>query len=362
MAKHNGIISLWKFIFSIVIAFYHSQTFYLNKAGALFKWGYIAVEFYFIINGFYFAKKVFKEKYTKKTIGKETLSFMISKIKTFFMPLLIIYIIHLLGIIIGCQYSVSQTLDTIWNFLLLRNFGVGNIIIFWQMWYLSIMLVSLTILYPLVKKYKENFVYLVCPTFIILGLGFLYHNYGTLNVANQYWFYGFNPSIIRGLLDISIGMLLFIAHEKLKKVEYTKFFRIFITILGETLLLGILFLVQFIKNANRYDFIMLFILSFAILIITSEKTYDYKILSNKFVYYLEKLSLYVFINHITVYLYLNLLYNGTNPLYKSILGVTMTIILSILEERIFAFMKTKNCNLGKCILDRIILKEEGKKV
>jgi len=63
--KHNGIVSLWKFIFALVIAFFHTNQFYPNNENPIFRWGYIAVEFYFIITGFYFAKKVLKEDYKK---------------------------------------------------------------------------------------------------------------------------------------------------------------------------------------------------------------------------------------------------------------------------------------------------------
>ncbi len=355
----NGIISLWKFIFAIVIAFFHTNQFYLDYASPIFRWGYIAVEFYFIVTGFYFAKKVLKEKYDKKTIGKETIRFTISRIKTFLLPLTIIYFIYLIGIIVYKDYTVSQIVDTIWSFLLFRNLGVGKVTIFGQLWYLSVMIVGLTILYPFIKKHKENFIYLFCPVFIVLGLGFLHHNYGTIDVANRYWFYAFNPSIIRGLVDISIGMILFLIHERLKDVEYTKLFKIILTVLGEGMLFGILFVIQFISSAKRYEFVMLLIISIAVLIISSQKTYDFKILSNKFFYYLEKISLYIFINHITIYFYIPFFFQKLSPLHMAMVGVFITVLFSILEERLLSFAKKKNWNIKNYILNKIIVKRES---
>lgn len=356
--KHNGIISFWKFIFSIVIAFFHTNQFYADNVSPIFRLGYIAVEFYFIITGFYFAKKVLKESYNKKNIGIETVKFTISKIKTFFLPLLIIYVIQLIGIIVYEQYTVSQIVDTIWSFLLCRNLGIGSVRILGQLWYLSVMIIGLMILYPFVKKYKENFIYLICPIFVVLGLSFIYHNYGTIDVANRYWFYAFNPSIIRGLVDISIGMLLFLIHENLKNVKYTTTFKIFLTALGETLFISVLLVIQFISSAKRYEFVMLIIIAIGVLIISSEKTYDFKIFSNKFSYYLEKISLYVFINHTTVYFYMGIFCKALSPVCISIFSVIITVLFSILEERILSFIKTKEWN--KKILEKWIISSEGK--
>lgn len=85
--NHNGIVSLWKFIFAIVIMFFHTNGFYPNYQNPIFRWGYISVEFFFIISGFYFAKKVLKEKYNNKSIGKETNQFTLKKMKVFFSQL-----------------------------------------------------------------------------------------------------------------------------------------------------------------------------------------------------------------------------------------------------------------------------------
>ena len=59
--KRNGIISLWKFLFAIVIAFFHCSQFYQDIKNPFFPGGYIAVEFFFIVSGFYLAKKGLKE-------------------------------------------------------------------------------------------------------------------------------------------------------------------------------------------------------------------------------------------------------------------------------------------------------------
>ena len=67
--KHNGIISLWKFIFACVIVLFHCNTFYESTPNYFVKGGYIAVEFFFIVSGFYMARKALK-KQTKNINNK----------------------------------------------------------------------------------------------------------------------------------------------------------------------------------------------------------------------------------------------------------------------------------------------------
>ena len=48
---HNGEISILKFLFALLILAFHLGGFY-DK----FNYGYIGVEFFFIVSGFFFAK------------------------------------------------------------------------------------------------------------------------------------------------------------------------------------------------------------------------------------------------------------------------------------------------------------------
>lgn len=57
-SKHNGIISLWKFIFCIVIIGFHLNAIqHYKNTNFGFLYGSIAVEFFFIVSGYLLAKK-----------------------------------------------------------------------------------------------------------------------------------------------------------------------------------------------------------------------------------------------------------------------------------------------------------------
>lgn len=341
MKKHNGIVSLWKFIFAIVIVFFHTNVLYPDFANPIFRYGYVAVEFFFLITGYYFAKNIFnKEKYNAEKIGEETKIFIFKKIKSFWIPIVIAYILNIILLIIYGQITTDQLVNSIWNVLLLKNVGLGNYRVMGQLWYLTSMLVSFQILYPLLKKYKENFIYLASPLIIVLGLGYMNFYCGNLNIVQNHWSGIVSTSLIRGFVEINIGMVIYFISRSLLKVKYTTFFKVSLTIIGEYLLIMVLLVTTFIDKAGRYDYVMLLMMSIATLIICSEKTFEYRILSNKFTFYLEKISLLIYINHL---LFISLVsmavpFRNMLPLHQSILSVIFTVLFTVIEERILKFI------------------------
>lgn len=350
--RHNGIISLWKFLFALVIAFFHGNGFYENQKNPFFYGGYIAVEFFFIVSGFYFAKKVMPEAYKKETIGIETIKFILEKIKSLFPYILPAYSIAVLLQISSLE--PNQIANSIWNLFLLRELGFRSVLLLPQLWYLTAMLASMFILYPFLKRYKENFVFLVSPILIALGLGYLSYNWLSLDHTYQIWNGFTRTGMIRGMIEINMGMLIYVINQRMKTVTYTKIGRIFLTILGEGLLLMVLIITDYMDAPKYYDYIMLFSIAIAIQIIVSEKTLEYEILSQNLFYYVEKLSLPIFINHIVWIKFIDIesSLSKINPLNQSLLAVICTIIFSILELALFKCLKKKGLlqKIKKCFI------------
>lgn len=344
MKKRNGIISLWKFLFAIVIMFFHCHIFYNDAKNQFFHGGYIAVEFFFIVSGYYLCKKILKGgEYNKETIGKETISFVIEKLKKLFPYILISYIGYLIIVLCFYNYSLSKIANSIWNLLLLKEVGFKTTDICVQFWYITAMLLSMFITYPFLKKYRENFIYLISPLIIIFGLGYLNFNWIGLNHSYGIWTGLFYTGIIRAIVEINIGFIIYIISIKIQKIEFKKISKILLTILGESLLLIVLFVINYIDSSKYYDYILLLLIAVSITIFMSEKTYDYDILSVNAFYYLEKLSLPIFINHTTIIAIVNKvkIFSNFLPKEKSIIVVILTIIISITEMKIFDFFQKK---------------------
>ena len=331
--KHNGIISLWKFIFACVIVLFHCSSFYQNYNNYFVKGGYIAVEFFFIVSGFYMAKKAFKKQ--TKNIGKETIEYIWNVIKKLIPYLAISYIATLIIKIVYDSHKIFEWANSIWNLLLLRQVGFNSLLMNNQLWYLTSMILAIMILYPLLKKYKENFIYIVSPLIILIGLGYLNKNFGWrgLDHAYQIWDKIWYTGTIRAIIEFNIGFIIYLINKKCKKVEYTKTGIAILTITSNFLLALVIIMIQFLDNSKNYDYIMLLFISIAIGIMISEKTKELKILSNKKIYYLEKISMPMYINHIFFIELINKLevFSQIAPMCKSIIVLIITIVFSSIE-------------------------------
>ena len=90
------------------------------------KGGYIAVEFFFIVSGFYMAKKAFKKQ--TKNIGKETIEYIWNFLKKLIPYILISFIIIFTIKIIYESHKTYEWINSIWNVLLLRQAGFSSLL------------------------------------------------------------------------------------------------------------------------------------------------------------------------------------------------------------------------------------------
>lgn len=341
-SKHNGIVGLWKFIFVLVIVVFHVHQFGEKGVNPFFSAGYIAVEFFFVVSGFYFAKSLLtKKEENVSSIGKQDAKMILEKIKKLAPYIIVAFIINIIIKIFSVHWTTDKWLNSIWNLFLLQNFGFGNVRIMGELWYLSVMLLVMYIMYPFLKKYKDNFLLIVSPVISILTLGYIGHFIGNLDVSFRPWGNYISLGFIRGLGEMCLGFTIYGIHESLKNTNYTVLGKKLLTFIQHFLLIMVLLVITFIKDASRYDFIMLLMIAIAVLIMTSQKTYDYNVLTNRFTNYLEQLSMPIFINHTACICLLNLLGWVGELHMKSCVTIVITIVFSIVEVEIFRFFKKK---------------------
>lgn len=346
--KHNGIISFWKFIYSLIIIIFHGRLFAEpNASYILFSKGSIAVEFFFIVSGYLLANSALKNESidNPKDLGKETIKFIFKKIKTFFPYIFIFYISTLIVTIIYQKLSIYQVISSIWSLFMLNIAGFKGIEINGVVWYIGAMLICMLFLYPLIRKYKYNFIYIVSPLIIILLGGWLNHDYNSLR--SPYVWLGFaNKGLIRSFMVLNIGIVLYPIVKKLSKLNFTKFGKFCITIIEISGFVAPLLINHFLDSASKYDFVVLVILSIAIILAFSGKTLEYKFMNNKVSYFLEKISLPMYLSHICIRtiminsnLFLNLTYYN-----KLLILIISTMVISFIVMKFVELLNKKNCS------------------
>lgn len=349
--KHNGIISFWKFLFCMMIIIYHGRLFASNSTHILLNKGNIGVEFFFIVSGFLMARSALKKDNTNN-IGKDTFNYLWKKYKTFLPYSIVAGILCL--IILSCftHLGMYKIISSFIETFLLNMTGIKCYSINRPIWYLSSMLIGMAILYPLLRKYKENLIYLVLP-FIVL-IGFAYINQKGVSYRKQDTWLNFTyVGNIRALIELSLGSIIYLIYTKFKDMKFNNIGKIILTIIE---LIG--FILSFVTSQflshNKLDFIIIILLSISILIAFSEHTIEYNLLSNKFIYYLEKLSfpLYVFNNPVRIFIVNSNIFVKYTYYQKLIIFIVITFILSILIMHIIEFIKKKNIirNIGSKLI------------
>lgn len=330
MEKHNGIISFGKFIFSVMIIIHH---FSIEVGVKYFKIGYLGVEFFFIISGCLMTMSALKVDKAEQEIGEITWKYIWKKVKVLFPYVLVAYIVSVIVKSTYTDYKNYQYAGSIWNLLLIDMSGITTTYMLAQEWYISAMLISMLIIYPLIIKYKKNFTHLIAPAIVIFVGGYISHTYGKLDNVWP-WTGLVYKGLLRAFFEICLGAIVYEISEKIKKLEFTKFGEVVLTII-EIMLFVIIFISIALIQSNNYDFIILGLITIYITMVFSQKNIFYRFFNNKVLYYLEKLSLPLYLNHLWVknavikfFTYLSI------P--KQLVCIIITFIFSIIE---LLFMK-----------------------
>lgn len=345
--KHNGIISFWKFMFSIMIIVFHlgSKTNYEN---AILKSGYIGVEFFFIVSGYFMARTAVNVKEDCQNIGEETYKYLLNKIKKFF-PYMVTAFFSALFIYIYFNIfnSKNEIVNSIWNLFFLEASGVKTTLVIEPAWYLSAMLISMLILYPLIRRYRKNFIYLIAPAIVIFIGGWI--SYNCDGVLSKWQFYTgiAYKGLLRAFFELSLGAILYEISLKVKNINFNKLGKIFLTLIEVLGFISVFIIAN--SGSSRYDFFELMLLSISVIIAFTEKTYFYNVASNKLFYYLENLSFPIYLNHLWIIdlIQIKLGYLG----YWKKLAVILfsTIIFSIFIMYVIEKIKGKPTKIAKQI-------------
>lgn len=355
--KHNGIISFWKFCFCVMIIFFHGRIFANEGDFVIFARGSIGVEFFFIVSGFLLAKSVFRKNAqttseTHEHLGKETFHFILKKYLSFLPYVLFAGILTLVIQNVFKHISITQNLTSFWDTFMFRMTGIKGNVVAGPAWYLSAMLISMMVLYPMLRKYKENFIYLVAPLIVLIGLGWLSHTYSNLRDP-ELWTGLVYKGLIRGFVELTLGCILYVVCQKLKNIHFTKFGKILITVTEVGGFVFTLAVSQFVSS-TKLDFIVTVVLALSILLAFTEKTLEFQLCNNKLFFWLERFSLPLYLCNTVARDFVDYsgLFNSISYYPKLGIYLVIAFILSMICMYFIPFLQKKN--IGKCFKNFIL--------
>ena len=344
MKTRNGTIDLLKFLFALALIIYHGRLI-SQTDNPIFSMGYFAVEFFFMVSGFFMAKTAIeKEKNSGRFLFEKYKGFMPYHIFAFLLAFIVTCVINShdslksvirLGISAVPEFLMIPTLSGI-------GFNLSSINAI--EWYLSAMLVAMAILYPMVKKWKEGFCGIASLLIFLITSGYLYNTngqtYNCIDTWNGYVCLG----LLRAVADIAMGCFIYgITRNEPKKPD-TRCKRIFITA-AEIVCYGVVFFFMTSSLEKKYEFAVIYFLIAGISLSMTKRSYLAGVFNNKFVAFLGKLSFPMFLNQGWIRKLLRAYNPGLSYLWSELIFLTATIIVSLIciftVDKILELIKSK---------------------
>lgn len=306
--QKNSLIELYRFVFAIWVMYYHG--YFLKPSNQWFDKGYISVEFFFILTGF-FLIQLFK-KQEDKNLFKGCIQIGYKKLKP-------------------CDFTVITTL-----LLAFIHYGVFyHEFSFGYMWYIKVFVIVSILYFVLYRISKNNLKLFLLLIFIIITI---------CNIFNYCYTDLSSVGIYRGIVAIGLGMLISQIpqnHLKIKKFNVNIIFTI-ITITITT----ILALYNYLYNIN---FIFIYILFPSLLYFTSCIKFNFKLFN-----YLGGISfgLYGYQTVCRIFEEIGTLHKS-NQTWIMTLVIFSCAIIDDLIKRLIKYIKTKTITQQNTIKEKL---------
>lgn len=338
-AGRNGEVELLRFLLAALVMLYHGND--LINAGGGFKvirCGYLAVDVFFMLSGYLMMRSIANQG--SGAPGMTTPSFLLHKIKAFFPELAIATLVacgvvaFTAGITPGvCFCSFCSVCEDIF-LLKMCNLCEPRGDLNGPTWYLSSMVLSMGLLYPLLKRYGVTSLLVGCAVCI---LACIIVETGTL--ADPYKWMGYTyKGNLRAFADLALGAAAYPAAQAMLLREFPTAWRGLLACAKYALLA---FVLACICLTGKYPGAFLIAAWLFLVLAFGRATPDCALFRNKFVLFLGRFSLPLYLSHRVYSLHMGGILPGGQPpatvwaAYIS-LGVATALIVMFAARRVRA--------------------------
>ena len=218
-------IEIWRIFFVCMVVVWHTRyLFWIPEEERILRSGH-AVDFFLLLSGFLMAKH--SEKPMTGKLGKDSLNFLLHKVKGFYSIYLLAIVFALIGRWLFTGYTVEpeDLRFYIWDLLLLRETGLhGNSLVLTAVgasWYLMAMMLAMAVLYPLLRKNRDVFLHIIAPLLTVFLYGWFCQTKGKIYFTMAFD-HGVSLGILRAVAGISFGCVCYLICEKIKPLAWSR--------------------------------------------------------------------------------------------------------------------------------------------
>lgn len=339
-----------RFVCCMMVVFFHCS---YNLVGSIpketyqlgfFYKGYIGVEFFFVVSGFLMAKSIVTQtasvaqaaSVSESSSGTYSLAgFMWQKIKA----ILPYHVLAWFAMFVICittnkswgtkNFFIKYLLDKLPGLFLIERWGFDTKSLNGVQWYLSAMLVAMALIYPLFRKSPDKYRKTAAPIIALAVLGWLVHDYGTFGNVKEWTPIGYK-CVWRAIGELNLGIFGYSVVEFINKENYNKKEKLGLTIF-ELISWGLFILYAVTAVPSKYDFLALFAVFFAVCLAFSEQTYLSGLFDNRFVYFLGRLSLPIYITQKVGFKIVEQYFTTYAIRYQILITVSLALIFGLIN-------------------------------
>ena len=302
MKKQNRAMELYRFVSAAMILCYHCYWFAFREDGKQFIGFYLFVELFFILSGFLMMRSI-RHRVTKADLADPagaTIRYMGRRLR-----MLVPH--HILSWVLVAAIQVFL-LKNIWpiqiftvgwpEIFLVNVFGfVRDEYINIVCWYLSALVFSSLIVYYLLLWNEDAFVKIIAPLLLVVCYGTLFERAGSLAATIVFTRYAPHLGFMRGLADLTVGVLAYRAYEWMEDVKLPDEPFWATVIEAGVFLASALFMY---RNSNRYDFMFVPIFFVFVISVFRGKSVFSHLFDNRLSAWLGRQSFAYFLNNLVV--------------------------------------------------------------
>lgn len=270
----NLSIEFLRFLFALLVVMVHTYELRPENPDSYpFVGGYIAVEFFLILSGYFTLKSISEIEADSDKCGKIALHLTWKRFKNLFFFILcsvmLQYIVEAIVQKMSFYTTAKNLMYSIFEILLLPMSGIYQTFFDSPLWYLSSFFLVLPLFQYLLLRYRD-FISTIFLTLVpLLVYGHFCVTYGELDRWNI-WYGFFYIGTLRVLAGLCMGGICFWAASALKKTLLTKTASVLIGVL-QIIMLSLIFFISYKKAHTRLDFILVLLITLFLILTLSEQ-------------------------------------------------------------------------------------------
>ena len=300
-SRRNGAIELYRFVFAFMVLMTHGRSLFPKQGyPQLFGKASYGVEFFFLVSGYLMACSAAKHRDDGVPCGRQTLSFVgrkyVSLLPEFGIAMAFNFVFYCLTKNLNTPMAVLRGASKwVWDIIPLSVLSVGKVEFHMGAWYISAMLVSMLLLYPICLKRFDRFTRRWAPAIAAALLGILFcFTRTTLNPSAKIGI--FYKGLLRGVAEISLGASLYPVVERLKHASLSRGGAVALSIAAAGMTAAVLWFCTF-DTGSGWDPIMVAFMAAIVAILFSHRAAWADIFDNDACMFLGRSSLLLYLSH-----------------------------------------------------------------